>query len=177
MRHTARLPQLLALLTALLAGPAGAAEPQTLPFTPAALAGPEFDAVAPTVIPAEPPDPGPAVILPDTLKWTPLPDSPESSQVWLHGNETARGPTLLRVRLAAGGRVGVQAHPDERIFSVLAGTLSVGFGSIFDETRMHDIPAGAVFIAPADQPHYLWARDGDAEYQIGGGGVPDIRTP
>lgn len=60
---------------------------------------------------------------------------------------------------------------------MLAGTLSVGFGSIFDETRMHDIPAGAVFIAPADQPHYLWARDGDAEYQIGGGGVPDIRTP
>ena len=177
MRHTARLPQLLALLAALLAGPVRANEAQTLPITPDAPAAAEIDAAAATAIPAEPPAPGPAVILPDTLKWTPLPDSPESSQVWLHGDETAHGPTLLRVRLAAGGRVGVRAHPDERIFSVLAGTLSVGFGSIFDETRMHDIPAGAVFIAPADQPHYLWARDGDAEYQIGGGGVPDIRTP
>ena len=180
MRHifrSARVLQPLILAALLLAGPAQADDAQTLPITPDAPAAAEIDAAAATVIPAEPPDPGPAVILPDTLKWTPLPDSPESSQVWLHGDETAHGPTLLRVRLAAGGRVGVRAHPDERIFSVLAGTLSVGFGSIFDETRMHDIPAGAVFIAPADQPHYLWARDGDAEYQIGGGGVPDIRTP
>ena len=89
MRHTARLPQLLALLTALLAGPVRANEAQTQPVVPYAPAAAEIDAVAATVIPAEPPDPGPAVILPDTLKWTPLPDSPESSQVWLHGNETA----------------------------------------------------------------------------------------
>lgn len=180
MRHivcSARVLQPLILAALLLAGPAQADDAQTQPITPDAPAAAEIDAAAAIAIPAEPPAPGPAVILPDTLKWTPLPDSPESSQVWLHGDETAHGPTLLRVRLAAGGRVGVRAHPDERIFSVLAGTLSVGFGSIFDETRMHDIPAGAVFIAPADQPHYLWARDGDAEYQVGGGAIPDIRTP
>ena len=179
MRHifrSARVLQAFILAALLLASPAWADDVQTMPVVPDNPHTGEVENTA-TVIPAEPPDPGPAVILPDTLKWTPLPDSPESSQVWLHGNETARGPTLLRVRLAAGGRVGVRAHPDERIFSVLAGTLSVGFGSIFDETRMHDIPAGAVFIAPADQPHYLWARDGDAEYQVSGGAIPDIRTP
>ena len=179
MRHifrSARVLQAFILAALLLASPAWADDVQTMPVVPDIPHAGEVENTA-TVIPAEPPDPGPAVILPDTLKWTPLPDSPESSQVWLHGDATAHGPTLLRVRLAAGGRVGVRAHPDERIFSVLAGTLSVGFGSIFDETRMHDIPAGAVFIAPADQPHYLWARDGDAEYQVGGGGLPDIRTP
>ena len=55
---------------------------------------------------------------------------------------------------------------------MLAGTLSVGFGSIFDETRMHDIPAGAVFIAPADQPHYLWARDGDVVSKLHNAELP-----
>ena len=96
MCHTARLPQLLALLAALLASPVRANDVQTQPITPNAPAATEIDTASAPLTPAEPPDPSPAVILPDTLKWTPLPDSPESRQVWLHGNETAHGPKLLR---------------------------------------------------------------------------------
>jgi hypothetical protein len=29
---------------------------------------------------------------------------------------------------------------------------------------------GAVYVVPADTPHYVWARDGDVEYQESGFG-------
>ena len=179
MRQTFRSARLLPcviLAAALLAGPVRADDTQAMPVAPEA---PDTSEVGdnPPDQPAELPAAGPEVILPDTLDWTPLADSPESREVWLHGSDKRAGPYLLRVRLAADGRVGVHTKPDERIFSVLSGTLSVGFGSIFDETRTHDIPAGAVFVAPADQAVYLWARDGEVEYQISGSGPADAPPP
>ena len=33
------------------------------------------------------------------------------------------------------------------------------------------IPTGAVYVAPADVPHYIWAKDGNAEYQEAGEGL------
>ena len=61
-------------------------------------------------------------------------------------------------------------HPDERSSTVLSGTIYVGFGEIFDEARLVAIPAGAVYVAPANVPHYVWAKDGEAVYQEAGVG-------
>ena len=80
------------------------------------------------------------------------------------------GPYALRVRLTAGARVPVHRHPDDRVVTVLAGTVHAGFGGIFDETRTVAMQTGTVFLVPADESHYLWARDGDAEYQENGVG-------
>jgi quercetin dioxygenase-like cupin family protein len=122
------------------------------------------------VIPAAPELPGPTVqaIVPAQATWIDPPNLPELRAAWLIGTETDPGPYALRLRLAQGGRIGVHVHPDDRITTVLSGTLYVGFGTIFDETRVQPIPAGAVYLAPADQPHYVWARDGDVEYQESG---------
>ncbi len=53
---------------------------------------------------------------------------------------------------------------------MLAGTLYVGFGETFDETKVVTIPTGAVYVAPANVPHYVWAKDGEAMYQEAGVG-------
>jgi hypothetical protein len=53
---------------------------------------------------------------------------------------------------------------------VLAGTLYVGFGENFDESRVVAIPAGAVYVTPANISHYVWAKEGDAIYQEAGVG-------
>jgi mannose-6-phosphate isomerase-like protein (cupin superfamily) len=81
-----------------------------------------------------------------------------------------RGRTLLRVRLKKGGRIPPHTHPDERNSTVLSGSIYVGFGQTFDESKAVAVSAGAVYVAPANVPHYIWAKDGDAEYQEAGVG-------
>lgn len=121
-----------------------------------------------TPVAPEPPGPTAQAIIPEQAAWVEPPALPGLQAAWLIGTEAGPGPYALRLRLAQGGRIGVHVHPDDRITTVLSGTLYVGFGTIFDETRVQPIPAGAVYLAPADQPHYVWARDGDVEYQESG---------
>jgi len=86
------------------------------------------------------------------------------------GSEKGAGLYLLRVKLARGTHVPLHTHPDERNTTVLSGTLYVGFGKSFAEDKMVAVPAGSVFVAPANVEHYLWAKDGEVIYQESGVG-------
>lgn len=113
-------------------------------------------------------DAGPQPVLPQTLTWFSPPDNPALRASWVVGAEKQAGVYLLRVKLAAGGRIAPHRHPDERVSTVLAGTIYVGFGTVFDEKKVVAIPMGGVYVAPANAPHYVWARDGEAMYQESG---------
>jgi hypothetical protein len=52
----------------------------------------------------------------------------------------------------------------------------VGFGTAVNESQMVKVPAGAVYAAPANVPHYLWAKDGEVEYQEAGVGPTGTRV-
>lgn len=113
---------------------------------------------------------GPAPILPDTLEWKSPPGNTLVQGAWVVGAEGQTGNYLLRIRLAHGGKIAPHTHPDERNTTVLSGTLYVGFGATFDESSVTPVPAGAVYVAPANTPHYVWARDGEVIYQEAGSG-------
>jgi quercetin dioxygenase-like cupin family protein len=110
----------------------------------------------------------PAPILPDRAKWASPPNLPGVQGAWLLGSADKPGVYLFRVRMEKGARIPPHTHPDERSTTVLAGTLWVGFGERFEEARLVAVPAGAIYVAPAGLPHYLWARDGAVEYQESG---------
>lgn len=74
------------------------------------------------------------------------------------------------MRFPAGFRNPPHSHPDERIVTILSGTLLVGYGEQFDESRMKVLPAGSMFTEPAQQPHFAWARDGEVVGQVVGHG-------
>ena len=112
----------------------------------------------------------PVPLIPERFRWLSPPNNPALQYAWLLGNEQKHGPYILRVKLAAGGRIPPHTHPDERISTVLSGTIYVGFGKAFDESKVVAIPEGAVCVIPADVPHYLWVKDGDAIYQESGAG-------
>ena len=112
----------------------------------------------------------PVPLIPERFPWLSLPNHPALQYAWLLGNEQKQGSYILRVRLAAGGRIPPHTHPDERMSTVLSGTIYVGFGKTFDESKAVAIPAGAVCVIPANVPHYLWAKEGDAIYQESGTG-------
>ncbi len=112
----------------------------------------------------------PAPIYPDDFQWFSPPGISTLQGAWVIGADKTPGPYVLRVKLKAGGRIPPHTHPDERISTVLSGTIHVGFGEIFDESKIVAVPAGAVYVAPANVAHYVWAKDGDAEYQENGVG-------
>jgi len=109
--------------------------------------------------------PLPIPILPERLTWVSPPTLPALQSAWMLGTESQTGLYLLRVKLAPGGRIPPHYHPDERTTTVLSGTLYVGFGETFDTTKAVAIPSGAVYVAPAQRPHYVWAKEGEVWYQ------------
>jgi quercetin dioxygenase-like cupin family protein len=112
----------------------------------------------------------PAPVLPEQLRWLSPPGNPAVQGAWVLGAEEKPGPYLLRVKLAAGAKMPPHTHPDERNTTVLSGTLSAGFGATFDASTVVAVPAGGVYVAPANVPHYVWAKDGAVVYQESGVG-------
>lgn len=113
-------------------------------------------------------DTAPAVVLPQTLSWASLPNNPGVQGAWVLGGEKKPGPYILRAKLAADSKIAPHSHPDERNSTVLSGTLYVGFGKTFDAAKVVAVPAGGVYVAPANVPHYVWAKDGEVVYQEAG---------
>jgi quercetin dioxygenase-like cupin family protein len=61
-------------------------------------------------------------------------------------------------------------HPDSRMVTVISGTLWIGYGTTFDQSRMKQLSPGGFFTEPAGQPHFAWAKDGDVVVQATGFG-------
>ncbi len=101
----------------------------------------------------------PTPILPDNLHWIDAPGGLPLQAVWILGAELKPEPYLIRVKLNAGGRIPPHTHPDARNSTVLSGTLYVGFGATFDELKLVAIPSGAVYVAPAQVPHFVAAKE------------------
>lgn len=112
----------------------------------------------------------PVAIAPEGAVWITHPAMPGVQGAWLVGAENKPGAYHFRVKMAKGARIPPHTHPDERTSTVLSGTIHVGFGAAFDEANVVAIPAGGLYVAPANVPHYIWARDGDAVYQESGVG-------
>lgn len=112
----------------------------------------------------------PEPVLPEQLQWQSPPQIPGAQISWVVGAEKAPAPYVFRVKLANGTKVHPHTHPDTRITTVLSGTLYVGFGTAFDEVKVVAIPTGAVYIAPANVPHFIWAKEGMVSYQENGVG-------
>lgn len=109
-------------------------------------------------------------ILPESLRWTSPPDLPGLKGAWVLGSEKAHGTYVQRVELASGTRIAPHTHPDTRYSTILSGTLFVAFSERPADADFVAIPTGAVYVAPANQPHALWARAGQVVYQEAGTG-------
>jgi quercetin dioxygenase-like cupin family protein len=105
---------------------------------------------------------------PDELTWRPTWTGAEFAIV--AGDLQKAGVYVIRLRFPAGFRNPPHFHPDERIVTILSGTLLVGYGEQFDESTMKALPAGSVFTEPVKQPHFAWARDTEVIVQVVGHG-------
>jgi quercetin dioxygenase-like cupin family protein len=110
----------------------------------------------------------PARLTPEELKWVAQPNG--NQQAVMAGNQRETGLYMYRTKFPANYRNQPHFHPDQRIVTVMSGTLYVGYGEKVDESRMKALPAGSIFTEPPRQPHYVWAKDGEVVIQVTGYG-------
>lgn len=111
---------------------------------------------------------------PDEIIWGVSPSGTRLARI--AGDPSKPGLYATRLRFAADTKVQPHVHTDERIVTVISGTLHVGFAEKFDESQLKALPAGSVWIEPANQPHFSWARDGEVIIQVVGYG-PSVSKP
>lgn len=110
----------------------------------------------------------PGRIVPDELVWTTSPRGFQTAKIV--GDSKKAGTYVVRVLFPAGLHTQPHFHPDDRVVTVLSGTMYFGYGDQFDETKMKALPAGSVWTEPANQPHFSWAKDGEAVIETIGTG-------
>jgi quercetin dioxygenase-like cupin family protein len=115
-----------------------------------------------------------ARLTPDELKRAPTQTG--NQQAIIAGDPQKTGMYAYRTKFAANFRNQPHYHPDERIVTIVSGTLYVGYGEQFDESKLRALPAGSIFTEPAKQPHFVWAKDGEVIIQVIGYG-PSATTP
>lgn len=110
----------------------------------------------------------PTPVLPDTIPWVAVSHTPGAHTRSLVGRGQKTGAYAFHVKFEPGTKAAPHTHPDDRFTIVLSGTWYVGFGETFDAAKLVAIPAGAVYVAPAGVPHFMWAKDGQVVIQESG---------
>ena len=115
---------------------------------------------------------GPHVMLaPGELKWGDGPPSlpPGVKMAVVQGDPTQAQPFVVRAQVPAGYRVAPHWHPGVENLTILSGTVALGMGETFDETKMTTVPVGGYASLPAEMRHYFMAKTAST-FQVHGMG-------
>jgi quercetin dioxygenase-like cupin family protein len=104
------------------------------------------------------------IVTPDSLKWNPI-TFPGITIAVTAGNPTGSGTYAFFAKFAPGAKAPPHTHPDQRIVTVVSGTIHVGMGPTVDEGKAVALRPGSVVVIPANAPHYGWTTDGEAVLQ------------
>jgi quercetin dioxygenase-like cupin family protein len=132
-----------------------------------------LSAVAASSSPRAEVDPGSIVLtLPETIKWT----GDQVKQAVLYGDPKKPGPYVMLLRWPPNWSTRPHSHPNDRMITVLEGTLWVGAGVKFQPATNTPAGKGAFLVDIANAPHYEITKDDGALIEITGLG-PDTMIP
>ncbi len=109
-------------------------------------------------------------ILPNDLEWEENPDIEGVASTTAIGDPTSKGLYVAFGRMDQDAAFPPHSHPDDRLTTVISGTMYYGVGEEFDEDNMTAYPAGSVIFTPAGTPHIMWVPEGQAVIQESGDG-------
>jgi quercetin dioxygenase-like cupin family protein len=104
------------------------------------------------------------------VRFTPMRAAVNAETATVAGSQSAAGLYTIRVKIAKGGSIPPHTHPDARILTVVSGEVWYGFGETVDLANAKLYATGAVFVAPANAPHWAEATTSDVIYQEAGMG-------
>jgi len=97
---------------------------------------------------------------PTDLKWADAPPSlPKGGKVAvLEGDLASPGPFTMRVMLPAGYKIPPHFHPGVEHVTVLSGSLFMGMGEKWDETKAHELTGGSFSYMAAGVRHFAYTK-------------------
>jgi len=107
---------------------------------------------------------------PDSVQYGPAPAfvSPGAQLAVLEGDPmVSSGDYTIRLKMPSGYRIAPHWHPKRENVTVLSGTLKVGMGDSFDESKMMGFPAGSFAYLDPEMHHYVMTS-GEVVVQIHG---------
>jgi quercetin dioxygenase-like cupin family protein len=81
--------------------------------------------------------------------------------------QKAGSPFVIRMKIADGGKILPHWHPVDENITVISGTLFMGRGEKFDQSKGEEMRTGGYMLIPREEKHYMWAR-GETVVQIHG---------
>jgi len=131
---------------------------------------PAFAQTPPAQTPPALPD-GFAIVKPEDIKWTTVPNSHGVQMATLYGSTSKPGLYVVRVHFPAHVMDMPHAHSTDRHVTVISGTWTAGTGPTFDPGKATRLKAGSYMFHPANGVHWDGAAtDEDAIVQIIGMG-------
>lgn len=109
-------------------------------------------------------------LTPEQMEWKPNPRVPGLGVANIIGSGKTSGPYVYRVKFPQGRLVQAHSHPDDRTYTVISGTWYIGWGEVYDESRLTALGPGSFYTEPAGVPHFVATPDGETIVQITGMG-------
>jgi quercetin dioxygenase-like cupin family protein len=103
----------------------------------------------------------------EDVQWKQFPAFPPVARLAvLVGDPAKPGPYLIRVKLPGGTKMMPHRHPEDRIYTVIAGVFYIGLGEVFDESKLMAFGPGSVVVLPGGQSHFHYAKSGEYITQV-----------
>jgi len=111
--------------------------------------------------------PAHAMYVPADIKWTDAPPilPPGAKAAVLEGDPSKPGYFAMRLRVPDGYKIMPHWHPNVERVTVISGTLNLGMGDTFDQSKGHAMPAGTYATMQPEVHHFAWMT-GETEIQI-----------
>jgi quercetin dioxygenase-like cupin family protein len=105
---------------------------------------------------------------PDQFKW---PDSQTNQAgsamvqgqqvIFVVGDGKSKGLFSIIFKVPPNMKIQPHSHPEDRSCFVLKGTWYFGYGNVWDETKLQELPVGSNYTEPAGRPHFAATKDGE----------------
>jgi len=111
------------------------------------------------------------MVAPAAITWGDPPPSlpPGSRMAVLAGDPSKPGPFVIRAQVPAGYKVPPHWHPTDENLTILSGTVALGMGDTWDESKMQSVPSGGLVVLPGAMRHSFMARTAST-FQVHGMG-------
>lgn len=111
------------------------------------------------------------MVEPSSMKWgDPPPSLPRGSKIAvISGDPSKAGPFVIRAQVPAGYKVAPHWHPGDENLTIFSGTVALGMGDAWDESKMQPLGTGGFVALPAEMRHFFLAKTAST-FQVHGMG-------
>ncbi len=107
---------------------------------------------------------------PEQMTWKPNPRVPGLGVAHIISSGKEPGPYVYRVKFPKGRVVQAHGHPDDRTYTIISGTWYIGWGEVYDASKLIKLGPGSFYTEPAGVPHFVATPDEETIVQITGTG-------